>query len=252
MTVNSNNSIKIKINCIYIRITKRLRAIGLETIQLLKNMYLEDLDSLTIATSCVSFIFFIISIYGIFLIDRLEELTIFQNIMGSIQAGISSIILILSHRIIMTELSDVIYVVLLFEIFPVASLIARVFDQYPRSLQVVFNIFASIFTTAISFGFSALIINWYNKNPDVMVYYPVVAPIMLSFKCLNAYIATYSAYIGPSTQPIYWEWRRNVQRARENRERENRERERIHNDNQSSDNTEHHVSTEMVSLDVAV
>lgn len=147
----------------------------------------------------------------------------------------------------MTELSDVIYVVLLFEIFPVASLIARVFDQYPRSLQVVFNIFASIFTTAISFGFSALIINWYNKNPGVMVYYPVVAPIMLSFKCLNAYIATYSAYIGPNTQPIYWEWRRNVQRARENRERE-----RIHNDNQSSDNTEHHVSTEMVSLDVAV
>lgn len=213
-------------------------------------MYLEDLDSLTLAVSCATFIFFLLSIYSIFLIDRLEDLTIFQNIMGSVQAGISSVILILSHRIIATELSEVIYVVLMFEIFPIASLIARLFDQYPRSLQIVFNIFASVFTTAISFGFSALIINWHRKNPDVMVYYPVIAPIMFSFKCLNAYIATYSAYIGPSTQPIYWEWRRSVRRERENRERENREREQIRNQQQNSDDTEHENSTEMVTLDI--
>ena len=198
------------------------------------------------AVSCASFIFFIISIYSIFLIDKLEELAIFNNIMGSIQAGISSVILGMSYPIITSELSEVIYVVLLFEIFPIASLIARIFDQYPRSLQVVFNIFASIFTTAISFGFSAIIIHWHKKNPDVMYYYPIVAPIMFSFKCLNAYIATYASYIGPSTQPIYWEWRR---RARETRQRETQERERIRTDENSGDIEN---STEMVTLAMVI
>ena len=209
-------------------------------------MYLEELDSITMAVSCASFIFFIVSIYSIFLIDKLEELAIFHNIMGSIQAGISLVILGMSYPIITSELSEVIYVVLLFEIFPIASLIARIFDQYPRSLQVVFNIFASIFTTAISFGFSALIIHWHKENPDVMYYYPIVAPIMFSFKCLNAYIATFASYIGPSTQPIYWEWRR---RARETRQRETQERERIRTEENSGDIEN---STEMATLGMVV
>ena len=209
-------------------------------------MYLEELDSLTIAISCASFIFFIISVYSICLIDRLEELAVFHNIMGFIQAGISTVILGMSYPIITSELSEVVYVVLIFEIFPIASLIARMFDQYPRSLQVVFNIFASVFTTAISFGFSALIIHWNKKNPDVMYYYPVVAPIMFSYKCMNAYIATYASYIGPSTQPFYWEWRRRQRRARETRQREEQERERINAEENSGDNEN---STELVTLE---
>ncbi|AET42622.1 hypothetical protein EXVG_00273 [Emiliania huxleyi virus 202] len=212
-------------------------------------MYLEELDSLTIAISCVSFIFFIVSFYSIFLIDRLEELAVFQNIMGFIQAGISTVILGLSYPIITYELSEVIYVVLIFEVFPIASLVARMFDKYPRSLQVVFNIFASIFTTSISFGFSAIIIHWNKKNPDVMYYYPVVAPIMFSYKCMNAYIATYASYIGPSTQPCYWEFRRRQRSARETRQREEQERERINAEENPGDNEN---STEMVTLDMVV
>ena len=212
-------------------------------------MYLEELDSLTIAISCASFIFFIISIYSIFLIDKLEELAVFQNIMGCIQAGISTVILGMSYPIITSELSEVIYVALIFEVFPIASLVARMFDQYPRSLQVVFNIFASIFTTVISFGFSAIIIHWNKKNPDVMDYYPVVAPIMFSYKCMNAYIATYASYIGPSTQPFYWEWRRRQRRAREMRQREEQERERIRTEENSRDNEN---STELVTLEAVL
>ncbi len=212
-------------------------------------MYLEELDSLTLAISCASFIFFITSVYSIFIIDRFEELAVLQNIMGFIQASISTVILGMSYPIITSELSEVIYVVLIFEIFPVASLVARMFDQYPRSLQVVFNIFASIFTTAISFGSSVLIIQWNKKNPDVMYYYPVVAPITFSYKCMNAYIATYASYIGPSTQPFYWELRRRQRRARETRQREEQERERIRTEENSGNSAN---STEMVTLDIVV